>query len=178
MKKFVSRGIDMIRHAINIRWESPIGIWKKYGKPYFKFPKINLLFYIRNKNEVKYYRPAIVFDVVAQDISWKSKYGNLEFEQSPFIRFSLFKRLVFQIDFVAPANNDKYDDICYWEGLLSMMSCTDSNTNEWKVKKDDALLKTYKENIWTDYGNAKYTIEPYLTNLGWHILQSKLGRFT
>lgn len=167
-----------MKKLFDFRWESPIRTWKKYGKPYFKFPKLNFLFCIRNKSEVKYYSPAMLVDVVAQDMCWKSKYGFLEFEQSPFIRFTIFKRIVFQIDFVAHADNAKYDDICYWEGLLTMMCCTDSNTDEWKVKKDDALLKAYKDNIWNDMEGAKYTIEPYLTNLGWHILQSKLGRFT
>lgn len=162
---------------VNIRFESPIGIQKKYGKPYFKFPKINFLLRIRNNSEVKYYNPAMLIDVVAQDMCWKSKYGILEFEQNPFIRITLFKRMVFQIDFVAPVDNNKYDDICYWEGLLIMMSYTDSNINKWKVKKDDALLKAYKDNIWNDMEGTKHTIEPYLTNLGWHILQSKIGRF-
>lgn len=161
-----------------IRWESPIGIWKKFGKPYFKFPKLSFRLYIREKYERKYFSPGMLLDIAGQDIEWKSKYGMLEYEQSPFVRVTLFTWIVIELGFVAPADNDKYDDICYWEGLLSMMSCTDSSTSEWTIRKDDALLKAYKSNIWDDMEGKRYTIEPYLTNLGWHILQSKLGRYT
>lgn len=165
-----------MRKIFKFRWESPIKIWKKYGKPYFKFPKISIIGYIRNRSEVKYYRPALFVDIVAQDIEWKNKYGNLEYERSPFIRLTLFTRIVLEINFGMPADNDKYDDICYWEGLLTMMSCTDSNTEEWKVSRDNALLKAYNDNIWSDMEGTTFTIEPYLTDLGWHILQSKRGR--
>lgn len=165
MKKFVS-----MWNMIKIRWESPIGIWKKFGKPYFKFPKLFFKLYIREKEDRKYFSPGIVLDIVGQDISYKSKYGVLEFEESPFIRITLFKRLVMQIDFVAPADNNLYDDICYWEGLLSMMA------NDTLMTRDNALLEAYNDNIWDDMEGARYTMEPYLTNLGWHVLQSKKSK--
>lgn len=176
MKKLISRGIDLVAHIIKLRCENPITIWKKYGKPYFKFPKVSFSLYIREKCDRKYYNPGLLIDIVSQDIEWKSKYGMLEYERSPFIRLTLFTWIVFQIELVAPADNNLYDDICYWEGLLIMMSCTDSNTGEWTTSSDDALLKAYNDNIWTDMEGTSFTIEPYLTNLGWHILQSKRGR--
>lgn len=162
MKKFVSSVSSLIKY----RWENPIGIWKKYGKPYFKFPKLSLSLYIRKKEDRKYYSPGLVLDIVGQDMGWKSKYGILEYEQSPFIRITLFTWIVLEIVFVAPADNDRHDDICYWEGLLSMMAYEED-------KKDDALLKAYTNNIWEAIDGPRYTFEPYLTNLGWHVLQSK-----
>lgn len=155
-----------MKKFVKFRWESPIGIWKKHGKPYFKFPHLSLSLYIREKHDRKYYSPGLLIDIVGQDIEYKNKYGMLEYEQSPFIRVTLFTWIVFQITLVAPADNDKYDDICYWEGLLSMMSHD-------FLKKDDALLTAYKDNIWSDCEGTDYTVEPYLTNLGWHVLQSK-----
>lgn len=156
-----------MQNVIKFRWENPIGMWKKYGKPYFKFPKLSLRLYIRKKEDRKYYSPGAILDIEAQDMGWKSKYGILEYEESPFIRLTLFTCIVLELRFVAPADNDKHDDICYWEGLLSMMA------NDTIMTKDDALLKAYNDNIWEAIEGPKYTFEPYLTNLGWHVLQSK-----
>ena len=166
-----------LKNLIRIFWENPLGTWKKHGKPYFRIPYPKLDAYVMSKSDRRYYHGAALIDIVGVDMLWKTKYSMEEFEECPRITVTLFNILVIEMSLVAPKVKGDAEDICYWEGMLTMMS-NDS------IPKEDALLKAYEENQWdkfissdkmgTPYEMSKpYTIEPYLTNLGWHVLQSK-----
>lgn len=166
-----------VRNLIRIFWENPLGTWKKHGKPYFRFPFPKLDAYMMSKSDRKYYHGAALIDIVGVDMLWKTKYSMEEFEECPRITVTLFKTLVIEMSLVAPKVKGDAEDTCYWEGMLTMMC----NTN---IPKEDALLKAYEVNQWIKFISSDkmsapyemskpYTIEPYLTNLGWHVLQSK-----
>ena len=76
----------------------------------------------------------------------------LEYEEDPYIEITLFKHISLHIDFLAPKYNEKRDgevfDVCYWEGILSMMNNVNSITGELKKPEEDALYDSYVENQW------------------------------
>lgn len=163
-------------NLIKIDWDNPLEIWEKYGKKYFIRPKVKIDFGPRN-----YYikNPAKLLEIYSVGLGWKSKYGELEYESYPYIEVTLFKHITFHINFIAPDYNKKEMlDVCYWEGILSMMNNTNSITGELKKPEEDALYDAYTNNQWVqNYAKENeytQTIQPFLKPLGKHILDIKI----
>lgn len=163
-------------NLIKIDWDNPLEIWEKYGKKYFIRPKVKIDFGPRN-----YYskNPAKLLEIYSVGLGWKSKYDELEYESYPYIEVTLFKHITFHINFIAPDYNKKEMlDVCYWEGILSMMNNTNSITGELKKPVEDALYDSYVENQWvqnyTKENEYTQTIQPFLKPLGKHILDIKI----
>lgn len=166
-------------NLFKIIWENPLEIWEKYGRKYFIRPKMKIGFYKRKYHGVD---PANVLEIYGVGLGWKSKYGMLEYEEDPYIEITLFKHISFHIDFLAPkydenTNEDAFD-VCYWEGILSMMNNVNSITGELKKPEEDALYDSYVENQWVqNYAKENeytQTIRPFLKPLGKHILDIKI----
>lgn len=156
-------------NLITIYFEDPLGIWKKYAKKYFIHPKIRLSTRFEKKVEDAYtnYQTGKIIDIFSSDLGWKNKYDELRYEYDPYFEITLFRHLIFRIDFQAPNYTNNMFDVCYWEGILEMMK------ND-KMEPADALYLAYKNNQWYKYQSKKSdTIEPFLTNLGRHILDIK-----
>ena len=124
-------------------------------------------------------------EIYGVGLGWKSKYGVLEYEEDPYIEITLFKHISLHIDFLAPKYNEKIDgevfDVCYWEGILSMMNNVNSITGELKKPEEDALYDSYVENQWDSHCNkenkeypVQKTIKPFLKPLGKLILDIKI----
>lgn len=152
---------------ITVHWENPLHTWKKYGKKFFKKPEVSIS---KSKREWHEKPCAWLFDMYAYDVSWKTKYTNIEYEEDPHIEITFFRLLTLYIRFKSPKVKEDEDfDICYWEGILSMMD------NE-KLPEKERLWKSYQLNIWSNYNmQPKNTIYPYLTILGKHIIDAKLA---
>ena len=130
--------------------------------------------------------PMNILEIYGVGLGWKSKYGVLEYEEDPYIEITLFKHISLHIDFLAPKYNEKIDgevfDVCYWEGILSMMNNVNSITGELKKPEEDALYDSYVENQWVSHynkENGEYpvqqkTIRPFLKPLGKLILDIKI----
>lgn len=158
---------------VTIHWENPFHIWKTYSRKFFKRPKIKIKFANRNWHSRSC---SWLVDFYAYDIGWKSKYGNLEHENDPYIEITLLTMLTIHVVINAPIENKDNLELCYWEGMLSMMDNVNANTDEKKLSDDEALWKAYNENIWNDYnGKANHTIYPFLNRLGKHIIDIKLA---
>lgn len=126
-----------------------------------------------------------ILEIYGVGLGWKSKYGVLEYEEDPYIEITLFKHISLHIDFLAPKYNEKNDgevfDVCYWEGILSMMNNVNSITGELKKPEEDALYDSYVENQWfSPYNKEKdeypvqKTIRPFLKPLGKLTLDIKI----
>ena len=126
-----------------------------------------------------------ILEIYGVGLGWKSKYGVLEYEEDPYIEITLFKHISLHIDFIAPKYNEKRDgevfDVCYWEGILSMMNNVNSITGELKKPEEDALYDSYVENQWVSHYNkenkeyqVQKTIKPFLKPLGRLILDIKI----
>ena len=168
-------------NLFKIDWENPLKIWEKYGRRFFIRPKMKFRFW------KKYHGvdPMNILEIYGVGLGWKSKYGVLEYEEDPYIEITLFKHISLHIDFLAPKYNEKNDgevfDVCYWEGILSMMNNVNSITGELKKPEEDALYDSYVENQWFDCCNkendeyqAQKTIKPFLKPLGKLILDIKI----
>ena len=120
-------------------------------------------------------------EIYGVGLGWKSKYGMLEYEEDPYIEITLFKHISLHIDFIAPKYDEEAFDVCYWEGILSMMNNVNSITGELKKPEEDALYDSYVENQWFDCYNkekeeytVQKTIKPFLKPLGKLILDIKI----
>lgn len=179
MKKFE------YKNWFSIVYEYPLEEWK-LARKFFKHPKLKLSFYKNRMSLYKEYeeeKKALIY-FRCWSLSWKSKYDMLEYEHNPYMKLMLFNRWCIQLDFLAPGNDSaKCEPVCYWEGILSFMNHRYYNKDYgYKIKEEDeaeCLYKSYIENVWTDVNNKteEYTIKPYLTNLGWHTLQSKIQSY-
>ena len=94
---------------------------------------------------------------------------------------NLFKHISLHIDFIAPRYDREAFDVCYWEGILSMMNNVNSITGELKKPEEDALYDSYLENQWVSHYNkenkeyqVQKTIKPFLKPLGRLILDIKI----
>ena len=145
-------------------------------------PKMKFRFLKRKYHGVD---PMNILEIYGVGLAWKSKYGMLEYEEDPYIEITLFKHISLHIDFIAPKYNEKNDgevfDVCYWEGILSMMNNVNSITGELKKPEEDALYDSYVENRWFDCYNkenkeysVQKTIKPFLKPLGKLILDIKI----
>ena len=162
-------------NLIKIDWVDPLEIWKKYGRKYFIRPKIKIGFGPRNYHDEN---PTKLLEVYGVGLGWKTKYGMFEYEADPYIEITLFKHITFHINFMAP-DYDKEEmlDVCYWEGILSMMSNIDLTTNKPKKSEEDALYDAYINNQWfKSYveGSCPQTIRPFLKPLASLILNIKI----
>ena len=145
-------------------------------------PKMKFRFLKRKHHGVD---PINILEIYGVGLGWKSKYGMLEYEEEPYIEITLFRYISLHIDFIAPKYNEKRDgevfDVCYWEGILSMMNNVNSITGELKKPEEDALYDSYVENQWfSPYNKEKdeypvqKTIKPFLKPLGKLILDIKI----
>ena len=165
-------------NLFKIDWDNPLEIWEKYGRKYFIKPKMKFRFW------QKYHGvdPMNILEIYGVGLAWKYKYGVIEYEEDPYIEITLFKHISLHIDFLAPKYNEKRDgevfDVCYWEGILSMMNNVNSITGELKKPEEDALYDSYVENQWVqNYAKENeytQTIQPFLKPLGKHILDIKI----
>lgn len=165
-------------NLFKIDWENPLEIWEKYGRKYFMKPKMKFRFLKRKYHGVD---PMNILEIYGAGLSWKSKYGMLEYEEDPYIEITLFKHISLHIDFIAPKYDGEVFDVCYWEGILSMMNNVNGITGELKKAEEDALYDSYLENQWSSCYNkeneeytTKKTIKPFLKPLGKHILDIKI----
>lgn len=165
-------------NLFKIDWENPLEIWEKYGRKYFIKPKMKFRFWQRKYHGVD---PMNILEIYGVGLGWKSKYGMLEYEEDPYIEITLFKHISLHIDFIAPKYNGEVLDVCYWEGILSMMNNVNSITGELKKPEEDALYDSYVENQWVSHYNkedkeypVQKTIKPFLKPLGKHILDIKI----
>ena len=163
-------------NLLKIDWENPLEIWEKYGRRYFMKPKMKFRFLKRKYHGVD---PMNILEIYGVGLAWKSKYGMLEYEEDPYIEITLFRYISLHIDFIAPKYDREAFDVCYWEGILSMMNNVNSITGELKKPEEDALYDSYVENQWVShYYNKEYpvqkTIRPFLKPLGKLILDIKI----
>ena len=163
-------------NLFKIDWENPLEIWEKYGRRYFMKPKMKFRFLKRKYHVVD---PMNILEIYGVGLAWKSKYGMLEYEEDPYIEITLFRYISLHIDFIAPKYDREAFDVCYWEGILSMMNNVNSITGELKKPEEDALYDSYVENQWVShYYNKEYpvqkTIRPFLKPLGKLILDIKI----
>ena len=163
-------------NLFKIDWENPLEIWEKYGRRYFMKPKMKFRFLKRKYHGVD---PMNILEIYGVGLAWKSKYGMLEYEEDPYIEITLFRYISLHIDFIAPKYDREAFDVCYWEGILSMMNNVNSITGELKKPEEDALYDSYVENQWVShYYNKEYpvqkTIRPFLKPLGKLILDIKI----
>lgn len=163
-------------NLFKIDWENPLEIWEKYGRRYFMKPKMKFRFLKRKYHGVD---PMNILEIYGVGLAWKSKYGMLEYEEDPYIEITLFRYISLHIDFIAPKYDREAFDVCYWEGILSMMNNVNSITGELKKPEEDALYDSYVENQWVShYYNKEYpvqkTIKPFLKPLGKLILDIKI----
>lgn len=165
-------------NLFKIDWETPLEIWEKYGRRYFMKPKMKFRFLERKYHGVD---PVNILEIYGVGLGWKSKYGVLEYEEDPYIEITLFKHISLHIDFVAPKYDGEVFDVCYWEGILSMMNNVNSITGELKKPEEDALYDSYLENQWVSHYNkenkeyqVQKTIKPFLKPLGRLILDVKI----
>ena len=164
-------------NLFKIDWENPLEIWEKYGRRYFIKPKMKFGFW------QKYHGVDTmnILEIYGVGLGWKSKYGVLEYEEDPYIEITLFKHISLHIDFIAPKYDREAFDVCYWEGILSMMNNVNSITGELKKSEEDALYDSYVENQWINHYNkenkeypVQKTIKPFLKPLGRLILDVKI----
>lgn len=164
--------IFKFKNWFSIAVENPLEEWK-LARKFFKFPKLSLCCYKHIPDEEEK-RVAISFR--CWSMSWKSKYGMLEYEHNPYACLKLFNRWCIQLDFLAPGNDITCEPICYWEGILTYMKYRYHNKDfGYAVKEEseaECLYHAYQENIWGRQASTSYTIKPYLTNIGWHTLHS------
>ena len=163
-------------NLFKIDWENPLEIWEKYGRRYFMKPKMKFRFLKRKYHGVD---PMNILEIYGVGLGWKSKYGVLEYEEDPYIEITLFRYISLHIDFIAPRYDGEVFDVCYWEGILSMMNNVNTITGELKKPEEDALYDSYVENQWVShYYNKEYpvqkTIRPFLKPLGRLILDIKI----
>ena len=163
-------------NLFKIDWENPLEIWEKYGRRYFMKPKMKFRFFNRKYHGVD---PMNILEIYGVGLAWKSKYGMLEYEEDPYIEITLFRYISLHLDFIAPKYDREAFDVCYWEGILSMMNNVNSITGELKKPEEDALYDSYVENQWVShYYNKEYpvqkTIRPFLKPLGKLILDIKI----
>lgn len=158
---------------ITIHWENPFYIWKTYARKFFKFPHVKIGFANRNWHS----KPCSwLLDVYAYDMAWKSKYGELEHENDPYIEITLLTIITIHVAITAPIESRDNLDLCYWEAMLTMMDNVNANTSEKKLTDDEALWKAYNDNIWSDCnGKVNHTLYPFLKPLGKHIIDVKLA---
>ena len=142
-------------------------------------PKMKFRFLKRKYHEVD---PMNILEIYGVGLGWKSKYGMLEYEEDPYIEITLFRYISLHIDFIAPKYDREAFDVCYWEGILSMMNNVNSITGELKKPEEDALYDSYLENQWASHYNkengeypvVQKTIRPFLKPLGKLILDIKI----
>ena len=165
-------------NLFKIDWENPLEIWEKYGRRYFMKPKMKFRFLKRKYHGVD---PMNILEIYGVGLAWKSKYGMLEYEEDPYIEITLFRYISLHIDFIAPKYDREAFDVCYWEGILSMMNNVNSITGELKKPEEDALYDSYIENQWFSHCNkekeeypVQKTIKPFLKPLGKLILDIKI----
>ena len=165
-------------NLFKIDWENPLEIWEKYGRRYFMKPKMKFRFLERKYHGVD---PMNILEIYGVGLAWKSKYGMLEYEEDPYIEITLFRYISLHIDFIAPKYDREAFDVCYWEGILSMMNNVNSITGELKKPEEDALYDSYVENQWVSHCNkenkeypVQKTIKPFLKPLGKLILDIKI----
>ena len=165
-------------NLFKIDWENPLEIWEKYGRRYFMKPKMKFRFLKRKYHGVD---PMNILEIYGVGLAWKSKYGMLEYEEDPYIEITLFKHISLHIDFIAPKYDREAFDVCYWEGILSMMNNVNSITGKLKKPEEDALYDSYVENQWVSHYNkekeeypVQKTIKPFLKPLGKLILDIKI----
>lgn len=162
------------KNLFSIILENPLEEYK-LARKFFKFPRLKLSFHkqIPTKNSLD----SKVFSIKCCSMSWKSKYNNLEFEYNPYIKIVLFNRWYIVLDFLAPDDGPNSEPMCYWEGILSYMNHRYYNKDFGYTIKEkneaECLYKAYKENIWNGHDrDNRYTIIPYMNNMGWHTLHS------
>lgn len=165
-------------NLFKIDWENPLEIWEKYARRYFIKPKMKFRFLKRKYHGVD---PMNILEIYGVGLAWKSKYGMLEYEEDPYIEITLFRYISLHIDFIAPKYDREAFDVCYWEGILSMMNNVNSITGELKKPEEDALYDSYVENQWVSHYNkekeeypVQKTIKPFLKPLGRLILDIKI----
>lgn len=165
-------------NLFKIDWENPLEIWEKYGRRFFIKPKMKFRFLKRKYHGVD---PMNILEIYGVGLGWKSKYGMLEYEEDPYIEIILFRYISLHIDFIAPKYDREAFDVCYWEGILSMMNNVNSITGELKKPEEDALYDSYVENQWLNHYNkengeypVQKTIKPFLKPLGKLILDIKI----
>ena len=165
-------------NLFKIDWENPLEIWEKYGRRFFIKPKMKFRFLERKYHGVD---PMNILEIYGVGLGWKSKYGILEYEEDPYIEITLFRCISLHIDFIAPKYDREAFDVCYWEGILSMMNNVNSITGELKKPEEDALYDSYVENQWVSHYNkenkeyqVQKTIKPFLKPLGRLILDIKI----
>ena len=161
-------------NLIKVNWVNPLGIWEKYGRKYFMRPKVKMGFGLRKYDG----NVAKLLEVRGVDLGWKTKYSELEYESDPYIKVTLFGCITFHVDFIAPDYKKEMFDVCYWEGILSMMDNIDCTTNKSKKPQEDALYDAYLHNQWIEnYGGENeyiQSIRPFLKPLASHILDIKI----
>lgn len=157
------------KDLFSIVWENPLEEYK-LARKFFKFPKLKFSFY--KQNTTKDFTNSKLFSFRSCSMLWKSKYDNLEYDHNPYIEVVLFNKWKIVLDFLSPDNDLNCEPICYWEGILSFMNHRYYNKDFGYAIKEknevECLYKAYRENIW----DGRYTIIPYMNNMGWHTLHS------
>lgn len=161
------------------KYESPIYIefnifrlWRYYWKArkYFKSPDI--VFHKLNINDSlgsDYFCLPVethnkIFHMSIEACDWKSKFGEIRFEAVPYICIIISNKIKYVIGLEAPLwkfRQEKWtrDNLLYWEAVLGYSL---------RYKKD--LVRTYKNNIWSDLNGNQSTIFEALTSKGKKII--------
>lgn len=154
----------LIKSGFNFEWNNPLKEWN-YAKEWFLFPKVKV-------DIVKPWRKyschdAWLIDFISSNMGWKTKFGYFEFEHEPFIELTLLNRFTIRMTFECPINTEDTESLAYWEGILYIMGCYDSNTNEKRYPDEEIIYKTYINNVFSNLKQDKeYDILPYLTHKG------------
>lgn len=167
-----------LKDGFSFEYNNPLEEWC-YAGEWFKFPRIN--FNIIKPYQKRSWNNAWCIEFISSNMGWKSKYGKLQFEYEPFIELTLFNNITFQIVLEVPKTNNA-EPYAYWEGILYIMSCYDSNTKLPKYCDEKIMWKTYNHNIWGEYLedgtiHYKYTILPYLNHRGFFLWNKAKGMY-
>ncbi len=154
----------VLKSSFSFEWNNPLKEWN-YAKKWFMLPHVK--FDVVKPWRKRSWNDAWFIDFLSSNMGWKSKFGHLEFEYEPFIELTLLNKVTFRITFNAPILSPDTEEMAYWEGILYVMSCYDSNTNEKKYPDEEIIYNAYKNNIFTNLKQDKeYDILPYLTHRG------------
>lgn len=141
-------------------FENPFHIWfNKEIRNIFILP--NIKFYIHTIiNELTFANS--IFGLYTVALSWKTKYSEPRYEDSPFIQINLFG-ICFKMQFVSQTNDGTLEcmpDEAYWESILEYY-------NKLYEHKIPNLYKIIYNNTWCNTDMKEYDTTVILTNRGY-----------
>lgn len=141
-------------------FENPFNIWyNKAIRQVFALP--NIKFKVHSVMYESGFTSGI-FGLYTCALSWKSKYGESQYEDDPFIQLNLFG-ICFKLQFVSPANDGTLTcmpDEAYWESILEYYG----KLYEHRIPN---LYKIIEKNTWTNMNGDEYDTTVILTNRGY-----------